>query len=92
MIKNTILALLCVLFVSGCAASSKSMNKLQLGMSKSQVVEAIGSPDSTSAYIDVEFLTYRLRSDGLFTADYYVRLQNGKVDAFGQAGDFGYGY
>jgi hypothetical protein len=31
-------------------------------------------------------------TDGLFTAEYYVRLQEGKVNAYGRVGDFGLGY
>jgi hypothetical protein len=68
------------------------MNKLRLGMSKTEVIEAMGQPDSTSASRDIEFLKYRFYSEGLFTSAYYVKLQSGSVDAFGRSGDFGLGY
>jgi len=52
----------------------------------------MGPPDSTSASRDIEFLKYRFTSEGLFTSEYYVKLQNGSVDAYGRSGDFGLGY
>ena len=61
-------------------------------MTKAEVVEAMGPPQSTSAKPEVEYLNYRLSSGGMFADDYYVRLRNGKVDAFGTVGDFGIGY
>lgn len=76
----------------GCAGSPKNMNKLRLGMSKTEVIEAMGQPDSTSASRDIEFLNYRFCSEGLFTSEYYVKLQSGRVDAYGRSGDFGLGY
>ncbi len=92
MIKRTIFTLLGIVLLIGCAASPQNMNKLRLGMSKTEVIDTMGNPVSTSARQDVEFMQYRFRSDGLFSSDYYVKLQDGKVDAFGRAGDFGLGY
>jgi hypothetical protein len=80
------------LMVIGCAGSSKRMNAVRLGMTQPEVIESIGNPDSTSAIEETLYLKYHLRSSGLFTSEYYVRLQNGQVDAFGQVGDFGLGY
>jgi hypothetical protein len=81
-----------VLVVCGCAGSSKKMNAVRLGMSKQEVIETMGNPSSTSAIEETLYLKYRLRSSGLFVSEYYVRLQDGEVDAFGQVGDFGLGY
>jgi len=92
MVKRIIFTLLGIVLLFGCAASPQNMNSLHLGMSKSEVIDTMGNPVSTSARQDVEYLQYRFRSDGLFSSDYYVKLQNGKVDAFGRAGDFGLGY
>ena len=86
------ITLLSAFFIFGCATSPNSMNKLRLGMSKTEVIDAIGNPVSTSARQEVEYLKYRFRSDGWFTSEYYVKLEDGKVDAFGRAGDFGLGY
>ena len=92
MIKRIIFTLLGFVLLIGCAASPQNMNELRLGMSKTEVIDTMGNPVSTSASQDVEFMQYRFRSDGLFSSDYYVKLQDGKVDAFGRAGDFGLGY
>ena len=91
-IKRLSVMLLATLLIFGCAASSQKMNKLKMGMTKAEVVEAMGPPQSTSAKPEVEYLKYRLSSGGMFADDYYVRLRNGKVDAFGTVGDFGIGY
>jgi hypothetical protein len=92
MINRIMILLVGAVLFFGCAGSSKSMNKLRLGMSKPDVIAAMGQPDSTSANQDTEYLKYRFYSDGIFTSEYYVKLQGGKVDAYGRAGDFGIGY
>jgi hypothetical protein len=92
MIKRLVVALLGIVLLVGCAASPTKMNGLRLGMSKAEVLDTMGAPGSTSARQDVEYLHYRFRSDCLFTSGYYVKLQDGKVEAFGRAGDFGLGY
>ena len=87
-----IVIFLFVAFLFGCAGSSKKMNHLKLGMTKQEVIEAIGEPTSTSAKRNTEYLNYHLSTGGFYTNTYYVRLVDGKVDAFGQAGDFNLGY
>ena len=87
--------LLILLFVSflffGCAATSKKINNLSLGMTKKEVVDVMGNPSSTSETKGVLYLKYRLR-DGLISDDYYVRLIDGKVNAYGRFGEFSLGY
>jgi hypothetical protein len=80
---------LAVLALAGCASQT---NQLQLGMSRAQVVEAMGSPSSTSEMGNTVYLKYRLHSDWIFSERYYVRLVDGKVDAYGRVGDFNLGY
>ena len=91
-IKRPTVMLLAALLIFGCAASAQKMNQLQMGMTKAEVIVAMGSPQSTSSKADVEYLKYRLSSGGMFANDYYVRLRKDKVDAFGTVGDFGIGY
>ena len=79
-------------FLFGCAGSSKKMNLIKLGMTKQQVIENIGEPISTSAKRNTEYLNYRLKPGGFYSEMYYVRLLDGKVDAYGKAGDFNLGY
>ena len=69
------------------------MNKVQIGMTKSEVIKAIGNPASVSAKDDNEYLNYSLSEtdDQAFegiTVPYYVRLINGRVDSYGRLGDF----
>lgn len=81
-----------IVFVFGCATPSKKLNQINLGMTKKEVIEIVGEPNSTSATKNVEILKYRLATGGFFTTEYAVRLQDGKVDAYGEVGDFGLRY
>lgn len=90
MVKRIIILLALSIFVSGCATSAKKINNLNIGMTKAEVLEAMGEPNYSSGTKDVEILSYKLTSDGLFSDMYFVRIKNGKVDRFGQQGSFGY--
>ncbi|MDD5348876.1 MAG: hypothetical protein PHQ12_01575 [Chthoniobacteraceae bacterium] len=66
------------------------MNRLSIGMTKQDVIAAMGTPVSTAAPGGgVEILRYGLTAEA-FTVpqEYFVRLVNGKVDAYGRMGDF----
>jgi hypothetical protein len=82
---------LAALLLLSCATASK-LNSVQLGMTRAQVIDAIGTPGSTSEMGNTQYLKYQLCSDWIFTDRYYVRLTDGKVDAFGRVGDFNLGY
>ncbi len=75
--------------ILGCAGTSKKINNVQLGMTKSDVISVMGEPNHSSVREDSEILFYKLTSGGIFTDEYIVRLQQGKVDLFGRRGDFG---
>lgn len=80
------------LFLIGCATAHK-INQVNVGMTKNEVIAVMGQPVSVSATEGVEYLNYRLSEtdDNAFygiTTPYYVRIKNGKVDAFGRHGDF----
>lgn len=83
-----------VVALAGCATAPK-MNRLSLGMTKQEVVSAMGTPASTSAPGDgVELLHYNLSPQGgfirdLITEDYVVKLVNGKVVTYGKAREVG---
>ncbi len=81
-----------VAFLVACAGSFQRMNHLRLGMTKQDVIQTVGTPDMTSASGHVEYLKYRSNSGLFYTDNYYVRLLDGKVDAFGQQGDFNLPY
>jgi outer membrane protein assembly factor BamE (lipoprotein component of BamABCDE complex) len=78
--------------LAACATAGK-INEVQVGMTRDQVVAAIGRPVSVSAQGNLEYLNYRLSetSDDAFYGierPYYVRLINGRVESFGRVGDF----
>ncbi len=91
--RNLVLTLILTVILSGCATTGK-MNQVSLGMTKQDVISMMGSPDSSSANGDIEYLTYSLyrgffdRHYGNWSDNYFVRLKDGKVDAYGRVGDF----
>ncbi len=79
--------------VVGCATEDR-INKVSAGMSKAQVIAAMGNPSSTAGEGETEYLNYNLLVRGPLGGatpiqnQYFVRLRNGKVDAYGRKGDF----
>jgi len=76
---------------TGCTATHASkLNSVSIGMTKQDVITTLGSPTSTSAKESVEYLNYHFRDAELpFSGNpYFVRITNGKVDAYGKLGDF----
>jgi hypothetical protein len=102
--KVYVIPALASLLLAGCATSSH-LNRVSVGMTKQQVVEAMGEPQSTRATQGTEYLIYHLKESstlgkaweslldggsvpGYGESDYYVRVYNGRVDAYGKVGDF----
>ena len=71
--------------LAGCQSSAK-LNEVRIGMTKAEVTSLMGTPDSTSAQANVEYMTYYLTSESGYGRDqpYMVRLVNGKVESFGR--------
>jgi len=90
--KYIIISLITI-FLSGCYTGlgqhSSKFNNVSLGMSKGDVINAIGKPQSTRAANGVEYMTYNVYEVvfGQYVP-YFVRIKNGKVDAYGKVGDF----
>jgi hypothetical protein len=63
-------------------------------MTKAEVIAVMGKPDTSAANANAEYLVYHLASPKALVVDdnnipeYFVRLRNGKVDAYGKRGDF----
>lgn len=79
----TILGLASFLLTS-CAPSSKRLNKLELGMTRSDAMKVVGKPVSTTAGAGGEVLAYDFTDkpfgDGMiFPGRYFVFLRNGRV-------------
>ena len=89
--KRFFLLFIVTLLLMGCVAASSRMNNLKLGMTKEDVIQTMGKPSSTSESEGILYLKYRLR-EGFISDDYYIRLIDGKVDAYGRFGEFSLGY
>jgi hypothetical protein len=94
MVRSALVILFAVALI-GCATSNR-INSVSVGMTKQQVIATMGQPASVRAGGGVEYLHYKLSESGDWvygtwgvpTRDYFVRLRNGVVDAYGKVGDF----
>jgi hypothetical protein len=90
-VAAAVVGLACV----SCIGTSAKLNKVSLGMTKAEVIKAIGQPDSVSAKDGVEYLIYHWANPHQLIVDdnmldrYFVRLVGGRVDAYGEGGDLG---
>lgn len=86
--KNYLLpaALVACVVTVGCTTAAQ-LNKIRVGMTKDEVIAAIGQPSSTGATANIEYLTYYLTADDGYGRDqpYMVRLVDGKVESFGRS-------
>ncbi|SDA16334.1 hypothetical protein SAMN05216315_10793 [Nitrosospira sp. Nsp18] len=89
--KPAIVALLSILVLSSCVSGPK-MNRLHEGMTKSEVLSAVGSPDGYQRSGEYEVLLYVDRNTTPWTffggyyrdvSDYSVILQDGQVVEYG---------
>jgi len=91
--KRILVLLVCLCLLAGCATASL-MNRVSLGMTKDEAIQAIGrQPSTIKANSDgTEILEYVLYNtyNSLYE-QYWVLLKDGKVVQFGRAGDFGNG-
>jgi outer membrane protein assembly factor BamE (lipoprotein component of BamABCDE complex) len=83
------------LLIAGCATSHK-INRVSLGMTKAQVIQAMGDPVSTSASDGIEGLRYHLydNQQAVFQkspTEYWIYFNGGRVVKYGKAGDFDMG-
>lgn len=93
---KTALLMMALVFLCGCVGPvgyTRSLGKLQIGMTKAEVIRVMGEPNSVSATENVEYLNYHLApagamSDVSLMKTYFVRIVDGKVNAYGQRGDF----
>lgn len=79
------------LIVAGCASNPPAghlqpgrISVVQIGMTRAQVIQAIGQPESTAADTDGEVLYYVEERPWWQWARVPVRLKDGKVVAFGE--------
>jgi outer membrane protein assembly factor BamE (lipoprotein component of BamABCDE complex) len=75
------------ILLAGCATSATKLNEISVGMTKPQVVQILGTPESVRAQNGQEALIYTLSNSWnspVWNEKYYVLLQNGKVVSYGQ--------
>lgn len=83
------------IFWFGCA-TSKSFNKLSIGMSKDEAVSILGTPVSVSApgpgqeYLNYRFAETDAEAQEGISKPYFVLIENDSVIQYGRYGDFGY--
>jgi outer membrane protein assembly factor BamE (lipoprotein component of BamABCDE complex) len=86
------------LFLVGCSTSASHLNTVSVGMTKPQIIAAMGQPQSTRGNGENEYFIYQLRERMSrpdepwpvheIIAQYFVRFKNGVVDSYGKLGDF----
>ncbi len=72
-----------VLLLGGCSPWI-GMHKIELGMSKAEVMQQMGKPSNSSGSGNEEYLWYIPANR--FWERYYVHIISGKVEAYGQLG------
>ena len=90
--RSTFILMVIIVFIVGCATAHK-INRVQIGMTKEEVIKVMGHPTSKSAKSNTEYMNYSLSEtdDQAFygiTKPYFIRLINGRVDSYGRLGDF----
>lgn len=85
-IKSMAIVLISLVFLTGQIGFGGKFKKIELGMSREQVVNLLGRPDGVRAHTNTEALTYADRLMNGFKwsrADYVVVLRDGVVAEYG---------
>jgi hypothetical protein len=92
--QHTIVVLLALCLLCSCGKNRPAFEKVNLGETEAEVIAKLGAPSSTALSGEVKYLEYPAWDFNGWTGHrenhrtYFVRLINGKVDAYGQKGDF----
>lgn len=81
--RKLILLVVMAVLLSGCSPWI-GLHKIELGMSKPEVMQQMGKPTNVSGSGSEEYLWYIPANR--FWERYYVHIVNGKVEAYGQLG------
>ena len=83
-----------ILMMLGCGTPPPSFDRISVGMTKEQVKAVIGKPDAVATQGKTEYWNYKetwggaLIGEGQLRGWWFVRFIDGKVESFGQRGDF----
>ena len=76
---NIVICITLLIFLSACSSYSlKAFNKIEVGMTKSHVLERLGSPFQTQYRDDINYWLYRFFQNGYWTHK-EIQLKNNKV-------------
>ena len=85
MVKSVLVFVLLLTLIS-CATTGESMSKIELGMSKQEVVGVLGSPDgsqSTDGYEVMKYSPHLTSVWSWYRGNYFVILKNDEVVEYG---------
>ena len=79
-----------IILMVGCGTPPPSFDRISVGMTKEQVKAVIGKPDAVATQGKTEYWNYKETWDmGVqLRGWWFVRFIDGKVESFGQRGDF----
>ena len=79
-----------IILMVGCGTPQPSFDRISVGMTKEQVKAVIGKPDAVATQGKTEYWNYKETWDwrGQLRGWWFVRFIDGKVESFGQRGDF----
>lgn len=83
----------CVVLLLACGAPTMNFERLHVGMSEDEAMKIMGTPTSTAMSGNVKYLEFdKTGYDAMWWTPirkvFFVRLINGRVDSYGQKGDF----
>ena len=77
-----------IIMMVGCGVPPPSFDRISVGWSKEQVKAVIGKPDTVATKGKTEFWGYEHYPAVGYPSFSFVRFIDGKVESFGQKGDF----
>lgn len=95
--KKAFVMVCAAIVLLACNKPEVDLTKISIGMTKEQVIAQLGKPTRVSVIAGLEYLEYEAYDShqrpfvGTVRDNYralFVRIINGKVDAFGKKGDF----
>ena len=88
-VKSILVAVTIVL--SGCSVVPPDLSGIEVGMTKNEVLKAMGRPSDFKGFGRSIFFIYHAKGEdlGLMTWNSrYIKITDGKVESFGRWGDF----
>lgn len=87
MLKKLVVAVFMAALLIGCSTSAKRLAAVSPGMTKPQVINVLGSPESVSGQGSEEVFIYTLSNSwnsNVWNEKYYVYFADGRVVRYGR--------